>query len=380
MGNNQTNYVKDLGVAPRKKVSSKEYAAIWQRYDRNKNRLTTKQAKKFLSDFAAAVQVTYDKEKAERMISDADVDRTGYLNYEQFKKLFFAATQDAKVDLSQSLAVELNVASDSDDDEQTKTGKKFDLRAMKDKIQEKQAVPSNTNTNQQPNPSTITTPAPVATPPVQVAPPIPPTAPQGGLESIFETYKAIKEDEPGDEDPGDVMRGMGTLQYSQDLGITDDKDPSLLLIAFKLQVNQPAVWQFSREEFMRWNKFGCKTLEDMQKKCKSWRDDLKREDEFKNFYLFVFDYLREERKILSTEEAIVAWEILGMESRWPLMKDWIDYLKKHQAINRDTWRLLYTFIKQHPRDLTNYDPDGCWPSAIDDFVETMREGSKKEQE
>ena len=37
----------------------------------------------------------------------------------------------------------------------------------------------------------------------------------------------------------------------------------------------------------------------MQKKLQEWKTGLKREDEFKNFYLFVFDYLREERKILS---------------------------------------------------------------------------------
>ena len=38
----------------------------------------------------------------------------------------------------------------------------------------------------------------------------------------------------------------------------------------------------------------------MQKKTKEWREELKNNAKFKQFYNYVFDYLREEKKVLGT--------------------------------------------------------------------------------
>jgi uncharacterized protein (DUF2249 family) len=46
------------------------------------------------------------------------------------------------------------------------------------------------------------------------------------------------------------MKGNGLLQYGQDLGITDDKDPMLLVTAWKLNVNHQKCWEFTRDEFV----------------------------------------------------------------------------------------------------------------------------------
>jgi hypothetical protein len=55
------------------------------------------------------------------------------------------------------------------------------------------------------------------------------------------------------------VKGQGLLQYGQDLGITDDKDPMLMVIAWKLNVNHGKVWEYTRDEWMGWAIHGYKT-------------------------------------------------------------------------------------------------------------------------
>lgn len=121
----------------------------------------------------------------------------------------------------------------------------------------------------------------------------------------------------------------------------------------------------------------------MKKKLKEWKEEIKQPNKFKLFYNYVFDYLREDKKILckpfffhsntiqftplfplATEESITVWGMLGMDKRWPLYSKWVRYLEGKKSISRDTWRLFINFIEQYPKDLSTYDADGCWPSMI----------------
>lgn len=52
----------------------------------------------------------------------------------------------------------------------------------------------------------------------------------------------------GPED--DVIKGEGLLQYGQDLGITEDTDPGLMLIAWKCNVHHEKSWEMTRDEFV----------------------------------------------------------------------------------------------------------------------------------
>src|SRR5690349_5658394 len=81
-----------------------------------------------MKDFSEAVGVKYDKGRADQLINKADVDKSGWLNYEQFKTLFFSASKAANVGLSKSLITELGDISD-DEDEAPKE-KKVDLKTM----------------------------------------------------------------------------------------------------------------------------------------------------------------------------------------------------------------------------------------------------------
>jgi len=209
-------------------------------------------------------------------------------------------------------------------------------------------------------------------------PPTPISPKDDPLEMLFIHYKEIKgeNEETEEKEEENILKGMGILQLSQDLGVTDEKDPSLIIMFWKLNVNQPNVWEISKEEFSNWKNHNCTTLDAMKNKLKEWRSGLKREDEFKQFYFFIFDYLREDKKILSLEESLLAWEMLEMQKRWELWNDWTVFMKGKSAITRDTWRLFYNFTKQHPKDLSNYDDNSCWPSVFDDFVDFMKEKKK----
>jgi len=114
-----------------------------------------------------------------------------------------------------------------------------------------------------------------------------------------------------------------------------------------------------------------------KKKCQSWRDELKNQAKFKQFYNFVFDYLKEEKKILTMEEATTVWEMLGVSDKWPLYRQWAEFVKDKKSISRDTWRLFLNFIEQYPKDVSTYDADSCWPSVLDEFVDFVNKDKKK---
>jgi len=67
------------------------------------------------------------------------------------------------------------------------------------------------------------------------------------LEKTFEKYKAI-----GNMDSDDCIKGDGLQKYAHDLGIVDDKDPMMLVIAWKLNALHNKCWELTREEFMGW--------------------------------------------------------------------------------------------------------------------------------
>jgi len=202
---------------------------------------------------------------------------------------------------------------------------------------------------------------------------------QQALEKMFEKYKSvgIQLSESGETD--DVIKGQGLLQYGQDLGMVDEKDPILIVVAWKLNLlaSHRKVWEYSREGFVNgWALIGCWNLETMKKKVKPWCDEAK-SAKFKPFYLYVFDYLREEKTVLSMEEALTVWDMLGFNKKWKLMARWCEFVKEKKAITKDTWKLFLAFTEQFPNDLTAFQDDGCWPVLIDEFVEYVQQKEKK---
>jgi len=193
-----------------------------------------------------------------------------------------------------------------------------------------------------------------------------------------------KEEEDGspnelDAELKESIPGAGLLEFQKDIGIVEDDDPTMMVIAWKLKTE--TLWEISRDEFMNgFTIYGCGTVDRIKAKAKEWLDDIrKKEQEFKHFYNFVFDYLKEDKKILLIDEALAAWGIVLKERKWPMWPDFEEFLKDQdkKSISRDAWQQLYHFMKTYPKDLSEYDPMSSWPIIFDEFVEWMEAKGKK---
>ena len=207
------------------------------------------------------------------------------------------------------------------------------------------------------------------------------------VEEVFDKYVKLSLDDDDEEEEFDPnkLRGTGILEYAQDLNIELEGDNGLLLIAWKLNINQEGtnVWEFTREQFVEgWEQLGAKSFDDMKKKLKVWKTEIEKDQsQFDKFYLYTFDYLRVNKKVLPTDESILAWEMLGFPKRWPsLWEQWKKFVENESAIVRDVWKMFGRFVKAHPRDVNNYDTDANWPLIIDEFVEHIKNPNKNEEE
>ena len=129
-------------------------------------------------------------------------------------------------------------------------------------------------------------------------------------------------------------------------------------------------------------------------------------------YDFTFGWAKEKtHKSLALDSAVAMWQLLLMP-RWPLTEQWLEFIQSQgqsesqgitgrqmptKAVTKDTWsqvadfsrvrrssagcllhtlcvkRLLpYVAAQTIKADLSNYDPEGAWPTLIDDFVEVLQ--------
>ncbi|CAM9189823.1 unnamed protein product [Heterosigma akashiwo] len=94
---------------------------------------------------------------------------------------------------------------------------------------------------------------------------------------------------------------------------------------------------------------------------------------FKEFYMFCYDFGKEEgKKSLNHEMALALWDLIMKPRNYPLYETWVEFIKTQEAaypyIPKDTWSLLGDFLQQVDAELNGYDEADAWPVAIDDFV------------
>mmetsp|Transcript_17632 Transcript_17632/g.24490 ORF Transcript_17632/g.24490 Transcript_17632/m.24490 type:complete len:605 (+) Transcript_17632:224-2038(+) len=203
-----------------------------------------------------------------------------------------------------------------------------------------------------------------------------------GNEGLIEEKKQENnnnKDQPVEVDLKESIHGAGLMEFAKDLGVESDDDPTLLVIAWKLKAEK--VWELSKEEFM--NGFminACNSIDKIKAKAKEWKDDLKTNAQhFKQFYNFVFDYLKEDKKVLLTEEAVIAWNLVLSSRKWPMFDDFVKFLQEEgkKAISRDAWQQLWHFMQAYPNDLKQYDSMSSWPIIFDEFYEWVEGKGKK---
>lgn len=201
------------------------------------------------------------------------------------------------------------------------------------------------------------------------------------LNELFAKYRdiSLKDAEQDGQlvEKKDSIFGAGFLEFSKDLGVTEDDDLTLLIVASKLKCE--TLWEISKEEFITgFTIFGCSSVEKIKEKIKEWKQELKDSVQFRNFYNFVFDYLKEDKKMLVIEEAISAWNTILKEKPWLMFRDFQQFLQEEEkkAISKDVWLQMWHFMQAFPNNLTTYDSDSSWPLLFDEFHEWYEKKQK----
>jgi hypothetical protein len=122
---------------------------------------------------------------------------------------------------------------------------------------------------------------------------------------------------------------------------------------------------------------GCADLAALKKALNALRPRCVGKSDFaKNLYRFAFTYSLEPGvRNLKLEDALVLWELLLKPLHWPLFDHWVSFISSRgSVVTKDTWNMVFELATTVHHDLSNFDPAGAWPVAIDDFVERVRNG------
>ena len=101
------------------------------------------------------------------------------------------------------------------------------------------------------------------------------------------------------------------------------------------------------------------------------KDYLSRPSDFRNFYMYAFDYNKPpENRSLPIETARQLFPLV-LAGRFRHLDLWLDFLKDRKlAISRDSYSLLLDFANTIDEDMSNFDEEnGAWPVLLDEFVE-----------
>ncbi|OBZ81514.1 DCN1-like protein 4 [Choanephora cucurbitarum] len=167
------------------------------------------------------------------------------------------------------------------------------------------------------------------------------------------------------------MTPDGCQQFYTDLGVNLESTLPLI-VGYKMKSNQ--MGYITRQEFMQtMSSLDVSTSDEFKKTLCHWEETVLNEpSEFKQLYLFTFQYVKSTtQKSMDVETAIALWSIL-LEPKYPIIKSFIQFIqetKPVKVINKDQWSSLLDFCKAVPQDLSTYDCTSSWPVLFDDFVE-----------
>lgn len=197
--------------------------------------------------------------------------------------------------------------------------------------------------------------------------------PQADLVGLFEKYKGIGIENGADE-ALDAIQGMGLMAFAQDMQVSP-QDIIMLVLLWKFGCKNEQQYQIFRDQFVAgWKKLGCENLSQICNKLPSIRAELSNENNYKQFYSFVFDYLKQPgQRSLAVEIAVPSLKML-MTDKYPNTEQFCIFLATEykKSLSKDTWLQFYDFTKSIKPDFSNYEDDGAWPVVLDEFVEYMR--------
>lgn len=184
------------------------------------------------------------------------------------------------------------------------------------------------------------------------------------VNALFEVYR-----EPGEE----AILAEGIERLCQDLEVKPEEF-IVLVLAWKFEAE--TMCRFTREEFMK----GCRNLKvdsikGIQSKFPELLAEVLNKQAFKELYRWAYKFTLDTdtgQRTLPVELAINMWKLIFSQNEPSILKRWLEFLDKHQAIRgipKDTWDMFLNFLEQVGDDLSSYDDAEAWPSLFDDFVE-----------
>eukprot|EP00472_Partenskyella_glossopodia_P013797 CAMPEP_0197521596 /NCGR_PEP_ID=MMETSP1318-20131121/6848_1 /TAXON_ID=552666 /ORGANISM="Partenskyella glossopodia, Strain RCC365" /LENGTH=220 /DNA_ID=CAMNT_0043073653 /DNA_START=191 /DNA_END=850 /DNA_ORIENTATION=- len=181
------------------------------------------------------------------------------------------------------------------------------------------------------------------------------------LKAIFKTF--------ADEDDPNVMQEKYG-DFLEQIGISEDGIGSFG-IPWKLDAKTMGV--IEEKEFVhKLSEAGVDSMAKVKAWGKTILKELDTEDGYKEFYKWMFGYLKEDskRKTIDTEIAVAVWDVI-MKEKFSLLDKWLEFLNQETKpkVNRDLWNQLVDFAFFIKDDFSNWDPEGAWPVLIDSFAE-----------
>ncbi len=187
----------------------------------------------------------------------------------------------------------------------------------------------------------------------------------GAVEAAFRKYK---------DGNSDCILAEGVCTLCEDLAV-DPGDVAMLVLAYHFKAAR--MCEFSKDEwFTGMAALGCDSVPQLAAKLPSLRASLAQEPTFRAVYLFSFAFgLEKGAKALLADTALALWQLL-LPGRWVHAEAWCAFVARApglKIVSRDTWVQLLEFSRAVKPDLSNYDPEGAWPSLLDDFAEHLKE-------
>ncbi|KAH9857614.1 DUF298-domain-containing protein, partial [Lenzites betulinus] len=92
---------------------------------------------------------------------------------------------------------------------------------------------------------------------------------------------------------------------------------------------------------------------------------------FSELYTFCFNLAKPPSgRNIDIDTASAFWTVL-VAPKYPIMHDILKFIAEkgtYKGVNKDLWHMTLEFCRTVQPDLSNYDPDGAWPTMLDDFV------------
>ncbi|KAG0234080.1 DCN1-like protein 4 [Actinomortierella wolfii] len=185
----------------------------------------------------------------------------------------------------------------------------------------------------------------------------------------FKSYTGLE-----DEDIGtDQIGPNGISKLCDDLGISLAAI-DILVLAHKLEADTMPM--FTEDEWMKgMKKLGVDSSAKLKDKLPGLVAKLKEPQEFKDFYRFVFMFVKDsEQKCMPIDTAIsILGTVIGDRRHVKQFLEFLEEKRPVKVINKDQWYSLLDFTESVAEDFSDYDEaNSAWPVLFDEYIEWRR--------